>query len=135
MVNLMRNTTMPIPTSVFREITCSLVPESVPLNCNLLFNIKLCIVQLTEPPPALLVPTDLDFQPAQSTQNATRYVRQLLQVTPFKIFPKSFQPINSKFPYAQLLVLADHFPHEHLSVLAPSKTGSLDDDHEGCYFS
>ncbi len=98
LVDLTRNTTAPIPTSVFRDIICPLVPESVPLNCNFLFNIKYkikkwldkesqsspstkSILQLTEPPTALLVPNDLDFQPANFIQDASRYVRHLLQVS------------------------------------------------------
>jgi hypothetical protein len=37
----MSNTTnTPIPTSIFRDIILPLVSESVPLNCNFLFNIK-----------------------------------------------------------------------------------------------
>jgi hypothetical protein len=98
LVDLMRNTTTPIPTSVFRDIICPLLPEYVPLNCTLLFNIKYKIkqwldkesqllpstkrvFQLTEPPTDSLVPSDLDFQPSNFIQDASRYARQLLKVS------------------------------------------------------
>jgi hypothetical protein len=89
---VMRNTNTPIPTSVLRDIICPLVPESVPLNCNFLFNIKykikkwldkesqslpsaIRILQLTELPSDLFVPTDLDFQPANFIQDASLGMR------------------------------------------------------------
>jgi hypothetical protein len=89
LVDLMRNTTTPIPTSVFRDIICPLVPESVPLNCNLLFNIKYkikqwldkesqsspstkSILQLTEPPTDLLVPNALCYKADESADESKK---------------------------------------------------------------
>jgi hypothetical protein len=97
-LHVLVDTTTHIPTSVFRSIIRPHVPEHVPLNCNLLFNIKYkikqwldkesqsspstkSILQLTVSPTDLfLVPADLDFQPANFIQDASRYARQLLQV-------------------------------------------------------
>jgi hypothetical protein len=100
LVGLMRNTTStPIPTSVFRDIICPLLPESAPLTCEFLFNVRFKIkkwmdeesesspstkriLELTEPPADLLVPTDLEFKPANFIQDVSRYARQfLLQVS------------------------------------------------------
>jgi hypothetical protein len=42
-------------------------------------------------------------------------------------------PKDSQKAFSQIIL--DHFPNAQLSVLAPSRVGSSDDDHGGSYFS